>query len=88
MSPNGNGIESSSSHGPRGGGEGGDERRPARQHAGDLRTIDDGAALVVDGFAGGAGSGGKLAQRSLVELGADQCLGRVRHTQHRGRDGA
>src|SRR3954468_23577097 len=57
-----------------------------QQHAGDLGAVDDGAALVVDGVAGGAAGGGGRFQRGIVQPAADQRLRGVLHQQHGRRD--
>src|SRR3546814_18689902 len=54
------------------------------EHAGDLRAVFDGAALVVDRLAGGARRRVELAERRLVQRVADQPLRGGRH--HDGGD--
>src|SRR6202035_2570656 len=49
-------------------------RGALQEHAGDLGAVGDGAALVVDGTAGGAaGLGGSFESR-IIQLRADQCF--------------
>src|SRR5581483_6941554 len=67
---------------------GGNRNRALQENAGSLDTIDNGAALVVDRTAGGAAGLGRLLERGLVELRADERL-RGALDQERGRrDGA
>src|SRR4051794_13377862 len=56
-----------------------DRHSALQQHAGDLGAVDDGAALVVDGIAGGAAGGGRLLQRCIIQPAADQRLRGIRH---------
>src|SRR5215475_856105 len=53
---------------------GGNRNRALQENAGSLDTIDNGAALVVDRTAGGAAGFGRLFERGVVELRADQRL--------------
>src|SRR4051812_40250343 len=65
----------------------GNRRGALQQHAGDPGAVDDGAALVVDGTAGGAAGIGGGFQSRIVELRADQCfrggLDQQRRRRHR-----
>src|SRR5215470_8365648 len=61
-----------------------DGNRALQENAGSLDAIDNGAALVVDRTAGGAAGFGRLLERGVVELRADQRLGSALD-QKRGR---
>src|SRR5712664_4777994 len=61
---------------------GGDGSRALQEHAGNLGTVDNGAALVVDRTARGGASASSGIQRRIVELAADQRLRRRLDQQH------
>src|SRR5258707_4933780 len=65
-----------------------DHRRTLQEHACYLGAVVDGAALVVDRFAGRRTGGRGGIERLVVELGADQRLGRLVDQQHRRRHSA